>query len=193
MENSPFGGLSAELRNKIWELVLVDDKEFEIHRGKYAYSSSDHVLEQRHLLALTATCKQIHHESTPMFYSLNAFRFPSNLFAYPCGSYLSEFCTRIGPTNTLALMLVAIEYHTFRIYWTHKVDRNEMKKLFQEVSIGDVCALDCPIRVNISLWENCRIQHRLSFELHNRRSFEADWEASEQQFGTKLFHEKFEE
>ena len=73
MNKSPLGKLTPELRNRIWELVLVRNWPIAVYA---------HVLDEVYRLrvartgpkcqpfALTATCQQIHGDSTPMLYSL---------------------------------------------------------------------------------------------------------------------------
>lgn len=61
MDNSPFARLSAELRNKIYEFVLVEIKpRVELHQ----FPSSNN---------LTKTCRQIRRESSLIFWSSNHF------------------------------------------------------------------------------------------------------------------------
>lgn len=73
MERSPFAILPAEIRNYIYHLTLRDTEtlilDFEVpdRHGRYL------VFGQRHLLALTETCRQIRSESLPLFYGINDF------------------------------------------------------------------------------------------------------------------------
>lgn len=85
MDKSPLNKLSAELRNQIYEFALqkFDPIEIEIiAAAPHSRRSSVHSNQDtRACMALTKTCKQIHKESTGIFYSVNTFRVLANMLA----------------------------------------------------------------------------------------------------------------
>ena len=86
MENSPFGKLVGELRNKIYELVLYEPRGFHFHKAEkgdqlicyypashsYPYAKRSSIRRDWRL-ALTEVCKEIRKESCPLFYAINTF------------------------------------------------------------------------------------------------------------------------
>lgn len=93
METSPFMKLSAELRNVIYELVLVRRDPIKVlwppsvHSGQTPQPENNgDVSETKNLvpannnvLAFTQTCRRIRHESFKLFYASNIFVLPAGL------------------------------------------------------------------------------------------------------------------
>ena len=94
MDNSPLGGLSAELRNMISEFALIDTKPINL---RHVHNSN----------GLTQTCRQMRREAHIMFWA-------SNTFDY----YLEYFSAAKGPERALAALgidtLSQIKSMTFR-------------------------------------------------------------------------------
>lgn len=79
MDHSPLRKLAPELRNAIWELVLKRerfcinlDRSSKKPKLKYDCKGID---ETRCLTSLAKTCRALHHESLPLLYGVNVFRF----------------------------------------------------------------------------------------------------------------------
>lgn len=68
---SPFLDLPAEIRNEIYQEVLISPKTFTVSRPAWFSISNT---------GLLCVNKQIHSEATSFFYENNIFRFPQNLF-----------------------------------------------------------------------------------------------------------------
>ena len=82
MENSPFGKLPAEVRNQIYDLVLICDHPIEVtiknsHHRKHADDNPKQFDDERkpagYPTGIRTTCKQILLESAKMFYAANTF------------------------------------------------------------------------------------------------------------------------
>ncbi|KAK1819953.1 hypothetical protein LTR12_005675 [Friedmanniomyces endolithicus] len=73
-DESPLLALPPELRNRIYELVLVDDGNEIID----IYPETDHFVTNPYLWqpALTRVSKELRHETLAMFYGQNTFRVP---------------------------------------------------------------------------------------------------------------------
>ncbi|WPH04692.1 Hypothetical protein R9X50_00758500 [Acrodontium crateriforme] len=94
MEASPFMKLSAELRNIIYELVLIRHDPIRIlppsSAVRFQPPLKDTGRANNHVLALTQTCRRIRHESWKLFYA-------SNTFVCPAGVRLATVPSLIGP------------------------------------------------------------------------------------------------
>lgn len=104
MEHSPLGRLPPELRNNIYELVFKQMKPVTIFYLDGAWNR--HHLT--HDFALTKTCKQIHAETSQLFYSGSTFMLiaqNSNGEASPCPHSL---ISRMGEANTTAMRTLHI-------------------------------------------------------------------------------------
>ncbi|KAK5117810.1 hypothetical protein LTR85_008785 [Meristemomyces frigidus] len=77
MDNSPLGKVPPELRNNIFDLVLLPPPDTSINMLASPYGlpkpSRDSKAHLRDALALMATCKQIRQESSTTFYGANDF------------------------------------------------------------------------------------------------------------------------
>ncbi|KAK5115830.1 hypothetical protein LTR85_009424 [Meristemomyces frigidus] len=121
MDQPPLIRLPAELRNHIYELALLRGHPVEIK------IYDDDVLSPvgYDVLALTRTCKQIRHESTGLFYSINEFhiqlRVGSLKFWYQAPrtmlvsmerhlmTLLRSFVDSIGARNATSLTSVTLQ------------------------------------------------------------------------------------
>ncbi|TKA22826.1 hypothetical protein B0A50_07726 [Salinomyces thailandicus] len=88
MDASPLARLSGELRNHIYAFVLNNDG----YAIKLQAGGTQH--------ALTKTCRQVRHETLPMYYSLA--RLNAHLDDGPA-TPLAHWMETIGPTHSLAL------------------------------------------------------------------------------------------
>lgn len=80
MENSTLIRLPAELRNTIYELVLLEDEVIILRHNngslkRWLPFTGAKCVDERHknILALTRTCKQLRNETHPLVFSLNEF------------------------------------------------------------------------------------------------------------------------
>ncbi|KAK5725091.1 hypothetical protein LTR17_013290 [Elasticomyces elasticus] len=127
MATSPLLSISAELRNRIYELVLSQEEPV-IVRGSYedldsqypnvSILSFDRTAAQ--LTALIKTCKTIHDEASSLPYFLNTFVFKNNdiLFFDPgwreTKSTARLFGQQIEPENRSALRSIRFEFPKIR-------------------------------------------------------------------------------
>lgn len=103
MDESPFGKLPAELRNRIYECLLEDGVQYCIttyfnERGVAKLKAS--LAEQP--LALARTCRATHSEFTPLFYSSNTFMIRSRAGTGVLKSF-DVFTKMIGHKNARSL------------------------------------------------------------------------------------------
>lgn len=113
MENSPLNKLSAELRNRIYHLVLVHDKDIAMPALP--------VIQPRgtHQASLLCTCRQINREASPMFYGGNTFHMMTRTesWEYDQIPLACQFAQGIGITNRAFLRKIKI---TEMAYWDDK-------------------------------------------------------------------------
>ncbi|KAK4550143.1 hypothetical protein LTR36_003110 [Oleoguttula mirabilis] len=111
MENSTFGKLAPELRNRIYELVLALEDEFVLKVSDIDDCLRRHPKAvQSAPLALTATCKSVRAEATPLFYATNTFVICARPLQGEDGvALLEEFRQRIGQANAVVLHSVVID------------------------------------------------------------------------------------
>ncbi|KAK5129819.1 hypothetical protein LTR08_002796 [Meristemomyces frigidus] len=127
MDNSPFNDLPAELRVRIYTAALCPtegvgisfalDKDWNTPNERPVYLSS-----KARLLALTATCKQMREECTPVFFSVNTFHLhPRRTMVHvPNAHYklLSKWLACIGTHNTSLLKKVVVNLFEWDCFWT---------------------------------------------------------------------------
>lgn len=106
MENSKLAKLSPELRNKIYDLVLIHPEPIELGEGSKYMSLTRRGYS--HLIALMHSCKQMQHECEPIFYSAKAFSIPYTTLEETLGTFRS-FRNLIGPESSKALSKVIFE------------------------------------------------------------------------------------
>lgn len=99
----PFNGKLHKMLNEKWEFGLQHEIEFE-NLDKFKNAIHPHLSWKTYLnkivhAQLLQTCKQIHHEATPLLYSHNHFVFPNykamGIFLGQCGKNI-QFMTRIS-------------------------------------------------------------------------------------------------
>lgn len=139
MENSPLNKISAELRNQIYELVLM-------HEHPISITADDYVSDLRatnfklksHPLALLHTCKQISNESTALFYGNNAFH-----FEFPGRTadkdkdelcLVQRFCASIGDAALVGLRDLRV--HATRMYDQWSSDIPDLPDLHSRNLLG---------------------------------------------------------
>lgn len=105
MENAAFVKLSAEMRNRIYQEVLLEADGIQV----YFFPSGARPLvepQRKGRLAITAVCHQIREESLPMFYGANRFTLRTSRLAFrhcPMDREIECFLPMIG---TRAAMLL---------------------------------------------------------------------------------------
>ena len=82
MDTSPLGGLSPELRNAIYELVVCLEKPIIISVIRDSTPCHYNTPLAKNALALTATSRQIRAESLPMFFGANTFELQTEYFKF---------------------------------------------------------------------------------------------------------------
>ncbi|KAH9811726.1 hypothetical protein Tdes44962_MAKER05874 [Teratosphaeria destructans] len=117
MDSSPFGRLSAELRNHIYELVLTSPRPIALvtvrNHSSTALSTELQRLRKRightKRTGLTATCSTIRRESTRMFYAANSFELTIPIPQIATGRQrLEAFLSTIGWSNAAALRSIIV-------------------------------------------------------------------------------------
>ncbi|EME78977.1 uncharacterized protein MYCFIDRAFT_79889 [Pseudocercospora fijiensis CIRAD86] len=119
MDKSPMGKLPPELRNKIYELVLVKSRpiyvksclETDPNRAVICTSNSE-----RPELALLRTCKQIQQEATSILYHDNVFTFTSQ--NGDSALAFENFIKLIGSSSAASLRSCRVEGGSTRLFPT---------------------------------------------------------------------------
>ncbi|USW54684.1 hypothetical protein Slin15195_G080030 [Septoria linicola] len=97
-----FKRLSAELRNKIYELVLYHGRitidSTYVNGDSRVYRSGLQGIKRSHPLAITTVCKQIRLETMKMFFGINTFAFADN-YGESFDSAIHKFASHIGEEN----------------------------------------------------------------------------------------------
>ncbi|KAF7193337.1 hypothetical protein HII31_05316 [Pseudocercospora fuligena] len=118
-----FLDLPAELRNRVYELVLVLDPAYvELSAKTTVYWVGNEKAREHHLkrykydiqrrLRLLRVCKQIYEEASPMFYGENEFRFTSVKGWYALATWIDQ----IRPRNQRLIRKISIH-----VPWRGKV------------------------------------------------------------------------
>ena len=92
-QDSPLLNLSAELRNQIYNLVLVEDTAIEAHGGSLGRPG------------LLQTCKQIEAEASQLFFASNRFMFHLTGMAFQNFEYALEWCPAAVHMSSLVIAL----------------------------------------------------------------------------------------
>ncbi|KAK3614124.1 hypothetical protein LTR56_026957 [Elasticomyces elasticus] len=124
MDRSPLLTLSAELRNCIYELVLIQAAPITITECTHS-DADDMILRSHssvaHPTALLMTCKDIKAEASTMFYASHTFAF-SCINVNVTGAFANKvavaeaFLHQIGPHNRLGLRSIRFEASTFNSF-----------------------------------------------------------------------------
>ncbi|PPJ60797.1 hypothetical protein CBER1_02306 [Cercospora berteroae] len=93
MGNWPFRKLAPELRNKIWELVLLREDPILVHSSIKTQKSRT---KPDHLTALLQVCKESKDECSEMFYASNTFVLESFSGATSLDEDLRRFIRKLG-------------------------------------------------------------------------------------------------
>ncbi|KAK5677816.1 hypothetical protein LTS10_009699 [Elasticomyces elasticus] len=107
MDTSPFGKLSAELRNQIYELVIYKPTSIAVHydasaarfMSRFGTTGDEKAANS---FAISRVCRAMRHECTGMIYSGNSFEFTVVDLKNPLAE-LDTFRTLIGPKNARLL------------------------------------------------------------------------------------------
>ncbi|KAK3636451.1 hypothetical protein LTR56_014238 [Elasticomyces elasticus] len=109
MDDSPLSRIPAELRNRIYELALLQPEpitlttHMKINATEPCYTCAPSLAIQ-HPTALTMTCVAIHREASKLFYAPNAFECEhSPVFGTSSTSPADQFLVDIGHPNRLAI------------------------------------------------------------------------------------------
>jgi len=138
MDNSPLSKLPREIRDEIYTLSLQHDQTITICTSStkdFAIRSQD-VAPHTLALALTKTCKQIHHEALPLFFKTNSFVF----FTCILGRYhpLADFREWISNTlNKHQTSAGSIEIHLGGI-WNCRLSEEAAMRRFVENEIVEL-------------------------------------------------------
>lgn len=111
MDDSPFSKLAPELRNQIYDLALRHDTPIAIRwlRVPDTFRLHEPTDEQRHPLALTATCKQARQETLKLFGAANTFTLLYSGLHAVYGRMLSKFWRTITPGNAKLISSITID------------------------------------------------------------------------------------
>lgn len=98
MDDSPLGQLPAEIRNKIYHLVLVHDTPVNICK-RSGNSSTRTRNRNRHvsLAAFLQTCRQVRNEAAAIFYKLNTILFVDDYLGLTTYRRLAAWLFVLGP------------------------------------------------------------------------------------------------
>ena len=112
MDDSPFGKLAPELRNRIYELVLIRTDPIKLRSSslrstpkppkRLANRLRRNSRRRRHPFALSITCRLMHAECTQLAYARNIFNIPFDT-PYSVGVQLQAFRLKIGQKNASSL------------------------------------------------------------------------------------------
>ena len=120
MESSPLARLPAELRNDVYELVLIGPAPLTFwttyRRGKRCVMKI--APESKHLLALTEVCKEVRAETKLLFFAANTFVFAERQLRRlpPIFDTLRHFPSTIGSDAVRALRHVYIAFAPLPCY-----------------------------------------------------------------------------
>jgi hypothetical protein len=100
--------IPGEIRNQIYENLIVFPRAVAIYR-----EASNNALSAA-LLAVFLTCRQFHHEASPIFYSRNRFALPRTASRAPhqmqANLLFRWFLDRVGPRNAVLLRHLAVPF-----------------------------------------------------------------------------------
>lgn len=111
---SPLLRLPGEIRNQIYENLVVFSQPVHIYRNDEADQQPPGPNLDVQLLSLFLTCRQVHAEASAIFYSQNTFILPPNSSIAPhqiqANFLFRWFLDRIGPRNAAALRHLAVPF-----------------------------------------------------------------------------------
>ncbi|KAK4899997.1 hypothetical protein LTR27_002760 [Elasticomyces elasticus] len=134
---SPLLRLPGELRTEIYKLVVTIESTIHISHRKADHKLFGVVLDLEpisHNITLLQTCKQIHAEASPLFYTLNTFEIKARNNAGGAHlrngaelalSTLPMFLAQIGSINAAALRHISFDMGAIRVQDTTAARRRE--------------------------------------------------------------------
>ncbi|KAK3649202.1 hypothetical protein LTR56_007042 [Elasticomyces elasticus] len=161
---SPLLRLPGELRTEIYKLVVDVEGTILISHRKADQKLFGVVLDFEplsHSLALLQTCKQIHAEASPMFYSLNTFEIKARNNAG--GAHLRNgadlalstipmFLAQIGSINAAALRHISFDMGAIRVQDTTAARRREtVLNMIQELESWSLFRPEWGLKASIRL------------------------------------------
>ena len=107
MDSSSLGKLPAELRNRIYEMVLTQSEPIQL-RTVWGCRFRPRYMQQPQLVSLFSVCRQTQQECASLFYSQNGFMVPQTTMNGYKHS-LKSFIAAIGPRNADSLRKVTVQ------------------------------------------------------------------------------------
>ncbi|KAF7196752.1 hypothetical protein HII31_01891 [Pseudocercospora fuligena] len=166
MDDSLFGKLSPELRNTVYELVLVNSAH--IHIKARRNSDTDRAVtrmsgddSERLDVALLRACKQIHQEATSILYHDNKFNFTNE--QDDSASAFENFTMVIGPQNANMLRTCFIVGGASQLVPTEYNDQHKQLKSWGKKVLNLSAQLP-----------KCRISGILRFKVDDTQSERVD-------------------
>lgn len=140
MDTCPLAKVPADLRALILEYALCHPCPLEIS------PFSDQITKRiKSPTALSRTCRQIHHESSHLLYTLNIFllRPAQTTLNHGSASLLSTFTNQIGRRNTASLRHVILEIEGSAVYFGQDIRhlRSIIKSIAQLNVLQDRCTV----------------------------------------------------
>ena len=136
METSPFGKLPAELRNKIYELVLPRNDTLKVHstyrRRRTGESVATFLFPRKNINALLLTCKQARQDCAGLFYANNTFRIASWGHHTEVAASFADQASAVGgsPVIKELIMVPWGQYHG------HQLGQEGLKDLFETFRVS---------------------------------------------------------
>jgi hypothetical protein len=131
--------------NGKYALVLAG-KGVRYHTASFATGSGKlqriNVAHGNHILGLSQTCRQIHEESTPLFYKLNRFIiYDRNYAVKASSSYIKRFIKQIGPRNAASLRNVTVMVRDIEFRFARGVHdaKSQLAALSQVAKVNPGC------------------------------------------------------
>ncbi|KAF7195273.1 hypothetical protein HII31_03479 [Pseudocercospora fuligena] len=164
MESSPFGKLSAELRNEIYELALTFEDTLIVTETS---ASNGLYCSVAHPTALLQTSRQIRSEATKMFYANNSFHITDSDTSHEkevtrSFSILQRFFNTIGLHNSNAIKHLSLDlvYHQQNARHTHPA---AMEKVIDQIDwmcdtakFRNFESFECVLKINYSFRDRYR-------------------------------------
>lgn len=131
MEASPFGKLPAELRNKIYELVLPRNETLQIHsidrRRGAREKIVDFLFSRKNINALLLTCKRTRQDCAGLFYANNTFRIVSEGHHTAVAACFADEASAAGGSSVIKELIMV----PWRQFHGHPLGQEGLKDLFQ--------------------------------------------------------------
>lgn len=108
MDSSQLGRLAAELRMRIYELVLIHNEPMDLTISDGVVRMQRGHCLQRQVSSLFSVCRQTHNECSHLLYSANSFRFNTSIIGEDKIMPMSRFMAVIGEANSTSLRQVTV-------------------------------------------------------------------------------------